>query len=190
MADPRPLDPAAVPVAAMTALRTLRGAGHDAVLVGGCVRDLLRGVPIADWDIGTSARPDEVQALFPRTVPTGLKHGTITVLAEGGTDGARVGLEVTTYRVESGYSDARHPDRVEFTRDLRADLERRDFTVNAVAWDPIADEAHDPFDGRADLAAGILRAVGDPRKRFREDGLRPMRAARFAAALEMTIEPE
>jgi tRNA nucleotidyltransferase (CCA-adding enzyme) len=180
----QPLDPARVPSSVLALLRALQGAGATAVLVGGCVRDLARGVGVTDWDVGTSARPDEVMRLFPRTVPTGLPHGTVTVL----TDGPPV--EVTTFRVESGYSDARRPDRVEFTDDLIADLRRRDFTVNAIAWDPIAEREEDPFGGRSDLAAGLLRAVGDPRERFQEDGLRPIRAARFAATLEAEIVPE
>ncbi|HSQ58900.1 MAG TPA: HD domain-containing protein [Acidobacteriota bacterium] len=183
MATLRPLDPARVPPPVAALLRALHAAGHRAVLVGGCVRDLARGVDVGDWDVGTSAKPVQVQALFPRTVPTGLKHGTVTVLTEDRP------VEVTTFRVESGYSDARHPDQVAFTDDLRADLERRDFTVNAMAWDPIADREEDPFGGRADLAAGILRAVGDPAVRFHEDGLRPVRAARFTATLEMDLEP-
>ena len=182
----RPLDPATVPAGVLATLRVLQGAGHRAVLVGGCVRDLMRGVGIADWDIGSSATPDTVQALFRRTVPTGLKHGTVTVLLDG--ESAPRAVEVTTFRVESGYSDARRPDHVTFTDDLRADLERRDFTVNAMAWDPLADRVDDPFGGRSDLAAGILRAVGDPRARFHEDGLRPLRAARFTATLEAAIE--
>jgi tRNA nucleotidyltransferase (CCA-adding enzyme) len=185
-----PLDPAMVPGPVASLLRTLRGAGHRAVLVGGCVRDLVRGVEVTDWDVGTSARPDAVQALFARTAPTGLKHGTVTVLLDGGGGGNDTPVEVTTFRVEQGYSDARRPDRVEFTNDLNADLERRDFTFNAIAWDPIDDVEVDPFGGRADLAAGLLRAVGDAGERFREDGLRPMRAARFAATLEVTIVPE
>ena len=150
----------------------------------------MRGAEVTDWDVGTSAPPGEVQALFPRTVPTGLKHGTVTVLLDGGGNGEGTAVEVTTFRVEVGYSDARHPDRVEFTGDLHADLERRDFTFNAIAWDPIGDVEIDPFGGRADLAAGLLRAVGDANERFQEDGLRPMRAARFAATLEVAIVPE
>jgi tRNA nucleotidyltransferase (CCA-adding enzyme) len=185
----RPLDPASVPGPVASLLRSLQGAGHRAVLVGGCVRDLVRGVEVTDWDVGTSARPEAVQALFPRTVPTGLKHGTVTVLLDAAGMGG-LPVEVTTFRVEHGYSDARRPDRVEFTDDLTVDLERRDFTFNAIAWDPIADVEVDPFGGRADLAAGLLRAVGDARTRFREDGLRPLRAARFTATLEVSIVPE
>lgn len=147
------------------------------------MRDLVRGEPVTDWDVGTSARPEEVLRLFPGAAPTGLKHGTVTVLLGSGPS------EVTTFRVEAGYSDARRPDRVTFTDDLEADLARRDFTVNAMAWDPIAGREVDPFGGRADVEARLLRAVGDPRVRFREDGLRPIRAARFAATLEFEIEP-
>jgi len=180
----QPLDSARVPTPVLSVLRSLQTTGASAVLVGGCVRDLARGVSVTDWDVGTSARPDLVMATFSRTVPTGLPHGTITVLTGGPP------VEVTTFRVESGYSDARRPDRVEFTDDLVADLARRDFTINAIAWDPIGGREVDPFGGRSDLAAGLLRAVGDPRERFWEDGLRPVRAARFAATLEVGIVPE
>jgi putative nucleotidyltransferase with HDIG domain len=121
--------------------------------------------------------------LFPGAVPTGIKHGTVTVPTTAGA------CEVTTFRVERGYSDARHPDRVEFVPDLETDLARRDFTVNAIAWDPISSRVVDPFGGRTDLGSRVLRAVGDPVDRFREDGLRPVRAARFAATLEFEIEP-
>ncbi len=173
-----------VPPPFLECLRALRDHGHRAYFVGGCVRDLLRGVPIADWDIATSARPEELLRLFPDAIPTGLKHGTVTVPTPSGP------CEITTFRVESGYTDARRPDRVEFVTEVDADLARRDFTVNAIAWDPLERREEDPFGGRADLAAGVLRAVGDPRERFREDGLRPVRAARFAAALEFELEPE
>ena len=151
--------------------------------MGGCVRDLLRGVPVSDWDIATIARPDEVLRIFPSAIPTGLKHGTVTVPTDAGP------CEVTTFRIEWGYTDARRPDRVEFVTDLEADLARRDFTVNAIAWDPLHGEEVDPFGGRADLKARLLRAVGTPVDRFREDGLRPIRAARFAATLEFELEP-
>jgi putative nucleotidyltransferase with HDIG domain len=177
------LDAGRVPPPVRSLLKTLRGAGRQAYLVGGCVRDLARGEPITDWDVGTSARPDEVLRLFPGAVPTGLKHGTVTVVLGSGP------CEVTTFRVEDGYSDARRPDRVTFTDDVGSDLARRDFTVNAMAWDPIAGREVDPFGGRADLEARLLRAVGDPKIRFQEDGLRPVRAARFAATLEFEIEP-
>jgi tRNA nucleotidyltransferase (CCA-adding enzyme) len=180
----RQLDPKRIPTAILDLLRRLNEAGHRAYLVGGCVRDLLRGVRVSDWDIATDARPEQVMKVFPHAVPTGLKHGTVTVPTRAGP------CEVTTFRVESGYSDARRPDRVEFVPEVEADLARRDFTVNAIAWDPLEEREVDPFRGRADLAAGLLRAVGSPIDRFREDGLRPIRAARFAATLEFELEPE
>jgi tRNA nucleotidyltransferase (CCA-adding enzyme) len=168
--------------AALEICRRLRAAGHGAHVVGGCVRDVLLGRPAKDWDIATSAVPEEVQRLFRRTVPTGIAHGTVTVLL------GKVPVEVTTYRGESDYSDARRPDRVVFGVTLEEDLARRDFTVNAIAYDPLGDVIVDPFGGRADLAARVLRAVGDPVQRFREDGLRVMRAVRFLATLEMTLD--
>ncbi|HEX7078660.1 MAG TPA: HD domain-containing protein [Candidatus Eisenbacteria bacterium] len=180
----RSLDPDRVPEPVRGILARLKTAGHRAYLVGGCVRDLIRGRDVVDWDVGTSARPGQVLDLFPHAVPTGLKHGTVTVVAASGP------CEITTFRTESGYSDARRPDQVTFVEDVEADLARRDFTVNAIAWDPEARHEVDPFGGRADLAARVLRAVGDPAVRFREDGLRPIRAARFAATLEFAIDPE
>ena len=165
-------------------LETLEGAGFEAHLVGGCVRDLLRGVEPQDWDICTSALPDETKACFPRhrLLETGLRHGTVTVLA-----GHRP-YEITTYRADGPYSDGRRPDRVEFVPDLVQDLARRDFTVNAMALG-LDGVLHDPFGGRADLAAGVIRCVGDPDRRFQEDGLRLMRALRFAACLDFAIHP-
>src|SRR5512138_974833 len=171
----RPLQSKQVPPSYLECARVLRDRGFRAYFVGGCVRDLLRGVPVHDWDIATSARPEELMRLFSGAIPTGLKHGTVTVPTPAGN------CEITTFRVESGYADARHPDRVEFVDDVTADLARRDFTVNAIAWDPIDRREEDPFGGRADLVGRLLRAVGDPLERFREDGLRPVRAARFAA---------
>jgi tRNA nucleotidyltransferase (CCA-adding enzyme) len=181
---PLPPDPTRVPPPVRELILRLQGEGDRACLVGGCVRDLIRGTPVLDWDVGTSAVPERVLALFPQAIPTGLKHGTVTVPLASGP------CEVTTFRVESGYSDARRPDRVTFTGDVEQDLARRDFTVNAIAWDPIARAEWDPFGGRDDLARRILRAVGDPATRFQEDGLRPVRAARFAATLEFEVEPE
>jgi tRNA nucleotidyltransferase (CCA-adding enzyme) len=165
-------------------IRRLHEDGHEAAFVGGCVRDVLRGIPVADWDVGTSAVPETVLRLFPRAVPTGLKHGTVTIPTRDGP------CEVTTYRIEAGYSDARRPDQVEFVGDVTRDLARRDFTVNAMAWDPDTGVLVDPFGGREDLARRVIRAVGDALDRFREDGLRPMRAARFAATLEFDLDRE
>ncbi|MBR5572420.1 MAG: CCA tRNA nucleotidyltransferase [Oscillospiraceae bacterium] len=165
-------------------LHTLSSAGHEAYVVGGCVRDILRGVAPHDWDITTSALPEETMSLFPHfAIPTGLKHGTVTVLSGG------CPCEVTTYRADGDYSDHRRPDGVTFTRSLREDLARRDFTVNAMAMDENG-EVVDPFGGREDLAAGILRCVGEPAKRFSEDALRILRALRFAATLGFAIEEE
>ena len=163
-------------------LEILRGAGFAAHPVGGCVRDLLLGRTPGDFDLCTSARPEQTMALFPRTVPTGLKHGTVTVLTADGP------VEVTTFRREGGYADGRHPDGVAFDVGLREDLARRDFTVNAMALGP-AGEVIDPFGGQADLKAGVLRCVGDPDTRFAEDALRMLRALRFAAQLGFSIEP-
>lgn len=164
-------------------LDTLQRVGFEAWYVGGCVRDTLLGRPIHDWDVTTSALPEQVLALFPRTVPTGLQHGTVTVLSDSGP------VEVTTYRADGDYHDGRHPDGVRFVRSLREDTARRDFTVNAMAMDQRGN-IRDFYGGRADLAAGILRCVGAPERRFREDALRMLRACRFAAQLGFAIEPE
>jgi len=161
----------------------LREAGKRGWIVGGCVRDLLRGAGVADWDVATDARPEEVMKIFPRVVPTGMAHGTVTVLLRGR------GYEVTTLRGEAGYSDGRHPDAVHFVDDITRDLARRDFTMNAIAIDPVDGQIIDPFDGRKDLAARVLRAVGDPMERFGEDGLRVLRAARFVATLDVELDP-
>ena len=153
--------------------------------MGGCVRDALLGLPPKDYDLTTSALPEETQRVFaayPR-IETGLRHGTVTVLLEGEP------LEITTYRVDGVYSDARHPDGVTFTRSLRQDAARRDFTINAMAYAP-GQGLQDFFGGQADLARGILRAVGAAEKRFREDALRILRALRFASVLDFTLEGE
>jgi tRNA nucleotidyltransferase (CCA-adding enzyme) len=162
----------------------LREAGHEAWIVGGCVRDTLLGRGAKDWDVATSARPEEVQRLFRRTIPTGIQHGTVTVLLKD------VPIETTTFRGEGAYSDARRPDSVTFGVPLREDLARRDFTMNAIAFDPETESFADPFEGEKDLRAKLIRAVGDASARFQEDGLRIMRALRFAAVLEFTIDPE
>ena len=167
----------AIPEPVLEVCRALEARGHRAWVVGGCIRDLLRGHPVSDWDLATSALPEEVQRTFARTIPTGIEHGTVTVLHR---DEA---YEVTTLRGEGAYSDGRRPDQVELGVDIDEDLARRDFTVNAIAYDPLTQETVDPWGGIADLEAGLLRAVGDPRERFGEDGLRVLRAARFAATL-------
>lgn len=177
-----PLESCRAYSAASAVLNALEEAGYEAHMVGGCVRDLLRGQIPADFDITTNARPEQVQAVFTRTVPTGIKHGTVSVLQQ------KFRIEVTTYRRESGYQDLRRPDRVEFVNELNEDLARRDFTVNAMAMDKQG-RITDPFGGQADLAARIIRAVGDPYQRFAEDALRMLRAVRFAVQMQASIEP-
>ena len=172
----------APPKYVLNILCALDSAGHRAVLAGGCVRDNLLGRRPSDWDIASSASPEEVLALFPRCVPTGIKHGTVTVLSGGGS------VEVTAFRAEGGYSDHRRPDSVSFGCPLEADLARRDLTVNAMAMDA-AGEITDPFGGRDDLRRRLLRCVGEPERRFDEDALRMLRTVRFSAQLGFDIEP-
>lgn len=172
----------APPKYVLNILCALDSAGHRAVLAGGCVRDSLLGRRPSDWDIASSASPEEVLALFPRCVPTGIKHGTVTVLSGGGS------VEVTAFRAEGGYSDHRRPDSVSFGCPLEADLARRDLTVNAMAMDA-AGEITDPFGGRDDLRRRLLRCVGEPERRFDEDALRMLRTVRFSAQLGFDIEP-
>jgi tRNA nucleotidyltransferase (CCA-adding enzyme) len=157
--------------------------GKRGWVVGGCVRDLLLGREVSDWDIATDALPEEIIKIFPRVIPTGIQHGTVTVMVKGR------GYEVTTLRGETSYSDGRRPDTVSFVDDIVKDLARRDFTMNAIAIDPTDGHVVDPFDGQKDLAARVLRAVGVPEERFSEDGLRVLRAARFVATLEVTLDP-
>lgn len=169
-------------------LHALHAAGHEAYIVGGCVRDCMLGNTPKDWDVTTSALPEQTEAAALaaglKTFRTGIKHGTISVLSDG------VTVECTTYRVDGDYKDSRHPESVRFTPSLTEDLARRDFTINAMAATPSADgwEIIDPFDGRADLDAGIIRCVGNPIKRFGEDALRILRGVRFAVRLGFTIE--
>lgn len=173
-----------IPMAARRVLETMEKHGFAAYLVGGCVRDLLRGKQPQDWDMTTSARPEQVMALFGgAAIPTGLQHGTVTVRA--GEDS----FEITTFRRDGDYGDHRHPDRVTFTDSLAEDLMRRDFTINAMALD-LRGELTDLHGGRDDLAAGVIRCVGDARRRFDEDALRILRALRFAAALGFALEEE
>lgn len=173
-----------LPSPVLQLIETLNRAGFAAYAVGGCVRDALRGVTPPDFDIATDATPEQVTALFAdeRVVATGLAHGTVTVILSD------LPMEVTTFRKESGYGDHRHPDSVQFTSQLKEDLARRDFTVNAMAYHP-AEGLMDFFGGQADLENRIIRCVGDPDERFNEDALRILRALRFASVLGFTIEP-
>ncbi|HSN30977.1 MAG TPA: CCA tRNA nucleotidyltransferase [Kofleriaceae bacterium] len=173
----------AVPDPVREVCRVLAQAGFQAVTVGGAVRDALLGRAVSDWDVATSAHPEQVVKLFRKTIPTGLQHGTVTVIVQ------REHVEVTTFRGEGAYSDARRPDSVTFGVPLVEDLARRDLTVNAIAYDPEKHELVDPFGGQRDIEARQLRAVGDPVARFTEDGLRVMRAVRFCAQLEFELEP-
>ncbi len=162
-------------------INTLENAGFEAFAVGGCVRDAVLGRVPADWDITTSAMPEEVKALFSRTIDTGIQHGTVTVMMD------HVGYEVTTYRIDGEYEDARHPKEVSFTSNLVEDLKRRDFTINAMAYNDRAGIV-DEFDGIGDLEKGIIRCVGEPCDRFGEDALRMLRAVRFSAQLGFAID--
>ena len=172
-----------IPVAVRSVLDRLNRCGYKAYVVGGCVRDALLGRTPADWDVATCASPDEVLTVFSdiRTIETGIKHGTVTVLVDGQP------IEITTFRIDGTYTDHRRPDKVEFTHSLREDLARRDFTVNAMAYHP-QKGLIDPFGGQADLQAKVLR-VGNPVLRCKEDALRIARAVRFAAVLGFTLDP-
>lgn len=165
-------------------IKTLQEAGHTANIVGGCVRDTILGKTPKDWDICTSATPEEMKEIFKKekVIETGLKHGTLTVMVDGEP------YEITTYRIDGEYSDNRRPDSVIFTNDLIEDLRRRDFTINAIAFNEI-DGLSDPFNGIADIETGIIRCVGSPKERFEEDALRILRAIRFASRYGFEIEP-
>ena len=162
-------------------IHTLEEAGYEAYAVGGCVRDSLLGREPDDWDITTSARPQQVKAVFSRTIDTGIQHGTVTVMM------GKEGFEVTTYRIDGEYEDSRHPKEVIFTANLVEDLKRRDFTINAFAYNDRSGIV-DAFDGMTDLKNGIIRCVGEAKERFTEDALRMMRAVRFSAQLGYSIE--
>ena len=162
---------------------TLQEHGYEAYAVGGCIRDSILGREPEDWDITTSAMPEETKALFDKTFDTGIQHGTITVLLE------KEGFEVTTYRIDGKYEDSRHPKEVTFTRNLREDLLRRDFTINAMAYNE-TDGLVDIFGGLEDLEAGMIRCVGNAKERFKEDALRILRGVRFAAQLGFDIEED
>jgi len=174
-----------LPAPAKQAIERLEAAGYEAYAVGGCVRDALLGRTPEDWDITTSARPLELEAVFQnqRTIETGIQHGTVTVLIDG------TPLEITTYRVDGTYSDNRRPDQVSFTSSLTEDLARRDFTINAMACNEKAGLV-DEFGGREDLQQKVIRCVGDPDTRFHEDALRILRALRFASVLGFSIDPD
>lgn len=161
----------------------IEAAGFEAYAVGGCIRDSILGREPDDWDITTSAYPEDIKKIFRRTVDTGIQHGTVTVLMRG------EGYEVTTYRIDGIYEDARHPKDVSFTDDLTEDLKRRDFTINAMAYNETRGLV-DEFDGIGDLKRKVIRCVGDPMERFSEDALRMMRAVRFAAQLGFEIDPD
>ena len=162
--------------------KELRNAGERSWVVGGCVRDTLRGERVNDWDVATTALPEKVQRTFRKVIPTGIDHGTVTVLWKG------EAYEVTTLRGEGAYTDGRRPDSVEFVEDIDRDLARRDFTVNAIAYDPVDGQLADPFNGLLDMRSEVLRAVGEPSERFQEDGLRILRGARFVATLGFELE--
>jgi poly(A) polymerase len=190
---------------AISIVRTLREHGHQAYLVGGCVRDMVLGREPADYDVTTDATPDQVMRMFPETYAVGAQFGVVLV-PHGSSDAREVRpavdatsvptdhskadvVEVATFRSDIGYSDGRHPDRVQFSTDPREDVERRDFTINGLLLDPIKGEILDFVGGRQDLKAGIIRTIGSPEQRFEEDKLRMLRAVRFAARFEYTIDP-
>ncbi|MBQ7832433.1 MAG: CCA tRNA nucleotidyltransferase [Lachnospiraceae bacterium] len=170
-----------MPEAVKDIIHTLQNEGYEAYAVGGCVRDSILGREPNDWDITTSASPEEVKALFRRTIDTGIEHGTVTIMVD------KEGYEVTTYRIDGKYEDGRHPSEVTFTRELKEDLLRRDFTINAMAYND-EEGLVDIFGGVEDIRNKVIRCVGDPLARFSEDALRLMRAIRFAAQLGYTIE--
>ena len=172
-----------MPYEAEWIIDNIRSHGYEAFIVGGCVRDAVLGRIPGDWDITTSAKPEQVKEIFGKTVDTGLKHGTVTIIKHGS------GYEVTTYRIDGEYLDGRHPETVEFTPDLREDLKRRDFTINAMAYSHETGIV-DAFEGMEDLNRRVIRCVGCAKDRFTEDALRILRAVRFAAQLDFVIENE
>ncbi len=184
MVLPQSLAQARVPDSVSDVVKRLIEGGFEAFLVGGCVRDYLRGVEPKDFDVATSALPEEVQRLFRKVIPTGLQHGTVTVMQ------GMVGVEVTTFRSEGEYLDGRRPSQVSFHKEIEVDLSRRDFTINAMAFCPPQRRLVDPFDGQGDLQRRRICCVGSPSERFQEDGLRALRAVRFATVLDFDIEPK
>ncbi len=171
-----------IPTGVREVCRELERAGYHAWIVGGCVRDLLIGRKVSDWDVCTTALPQQVTRVFHKVIPTGIQHGTVTVMLHG------EAFEVTTLRGETTYTDGRHPDSVFFVNDLKEDLARRDFTINAIAYDVNLQAIVDPFDGVGDVGRKTIRAVGSASERFAEDGLRVLRGARFCATLEFALD--
>src|SRR5689334_11585261 len=175
-------------------VQSLRQNGFQAYLAGGCVRDLVLGREPKDYDVATSAKPAEVMRIFPETYAVGAQFGVVLVPLPDGTASPEASskshaVEVATFRSDIGYSDGRHPDEVCFSQDPREDVSRRDFTINGMLLDPVSGEVLDFVEGRKDLAAGIIRTIGDPERRFAEDKLRMLRAVRFAARFGYAIEP-
>jgi tRNA nucleotidyltransferase (CCA-adding enzyme) len=175
-----PIHPQAIEVC-----RVLNENGYQAFIVGGCVRDLILGHRPKDWDICTDASPQKVIEIFPKTIPTGLQHGTVTVCMD---EGINNHFELTTFRIEGEYSDGRRPDEVFFVMNVEQDLARRDLTINSIAYDPIHHHMIDPYNGHDDIKNGLIRAVGEPASRFQEDGLRIMRVARFASRFGYDVD--
>ena len=174
---------------ALRVLERLRAHGHSAFFVGGCVRDLLLGASPQDYDIATSAHPEEVMSLFPNTIAVGAQFGVVLVVdADGPAANDPIHVEVATYRSDVGYSDGRHPDAVRYSETAEQDVQRRDFTINGLLLNPLNNEVLDYVGGRSDLERRTVRTIGEPRQRFREDKLRMMRAVRFAARLGYEIE--
>lgn len=175
-----------IPINVIKIIKLLEEHGYSAYIVGGCVRDMLMSIKPHDWDICTSATPEEIKELMKKdsifTFDSGIKHGTITAVING------ENYEITTYRSEADYSDGRHPDRVEFIKDIHEDLKRRDFTINAMAYNPLRNELIDDFNGSYDIDRKVIKAVGNPSERFNEDSLRILRALRFAIKYQFTID--
>jgi poly(A) polymerase/tRNA nucleotidyltransferase (CCA-adding enzyme) len=178
-----------IPEPVLRAIEVLENGGFEAYIVGGCVRDLILGKKPKDWDITTNAKPEEIQKLFPKTVYENT-FGTVAIVNEGETEENLKVIEITTYRLEAGYTDSRHPDEVSFSHNLLDDLKRRDFTVNAMAYNPNQGQLVDEFNGVRDLTDKLIRTVGDANERFQEDALRMLRAIRFSTQLGFTISAE
>ncbi len=179
---------AVVPSAVLSVCETLRSSGFEAWIVGGAVRDLVLGKTPSDWDVASDALPEDVLGVFDKTIATGMQHGTVTAVVGRGRQ--REQVEITSFRGEGAYTDSRRPDEVHFGVPLDEDLLRRDFVINAMAYDPLQGVIHDPLGGVADLQAGLLRAVGSASERFNEDGLRVMRAVRFVSTLDFAMDAE